>query len=200
MNLPPNATFSPLPDPDYGERRQIPSDYPGTVETIKRMHELVKLAVQDRRLVELAQRIASPMPRRDYLSEVQAVLAYCQTELRYVRDPYHPEGLERLQYPPSLLFESGFRSGDCDDLAMCFSSLCAALGNPWAFRTVGSDPLFPRRFRHVVSLVHLDQHGWLPADPSFEKPLGWEPGTDDPRIRPTEPRVDRVVSRQDWVP
>lgn len=161
------------------------------------MHALTADAVRDERVVHLARVIVAHLPRRDHLAEAEAVLRWVQGSVRYVRDPWHPGGLERLQHPAHTLFES--RQGDCDDLAMVHAALLAALGAPWAFRTVGSDPLFPRRFRHVYALTLIGDR-WVPADPTFEHPLGWEPPFDDPTVRPFEFRLSAVTSRQDWLP
>lgn len=184
---------------------QIPDGYPGTAETIRQMHHLVKLAVagigprgeRDDRIVRLARQIVLGLPGKDYMAEAAAILAWCQAHLRYVRDPWTPDGIERLQHPAVTIFETG--SGDCDELAPVFSALCAAIGAPWAFRSVGQELLFPGKMVHVYSLVHVGGR-WLAADPTFVgAPLGWEPPDADPRINAGAPAGGiGVFSRQDW--
>ena len=188
-------------------REQIGDGYRGTAATIEKMHLLTRLAVEgvgpsgtdDDRVLRLAREIVQPVAAKDYRGEVAAIFLWCQTNLRYVRDPWTPGGVERLQHPAVTLFES--RGGDCDELAPAFSALCASIGAPWAFETVGVDPLQPNEFLHVYSLVHVDGE-WVAADISFANvPLGWEPPADDPRFQPGVARTGVVkVYARDWPP
>ena len=180
---------------------KIPEGYAGTAATVAQMHALTKDAVQDDQIVRLARELVQGVPPKRYDLEAATILRWVQENLRYVQDPYHPQGLERLQHPKVTIFET--RSGDCDELAPAFSALCAAIGHAWGFRTVGSDPLFPNRFKHVYSLVYLARK-WIPADPSIQTPakapLGWEPPADESRRSPIVDRVNRVTSHRDWFP
>lgn len=176
------------------ERYDIPDGFRGTEETIRRMHELTTDAYKDPRVVALAREIVYAMPWKNYANEVSAILAWCQANLRYVRDPVN---VEHLQHPLVTIFET--RSGDCDELSPAFSALAAAVGNPWGFRTVGNDPMRPTHFVHVYSLVSLGGN-WLPADPTFQSaPLGWEPPAAD-LSRLGVPQPNAVSSRRDWFP
>lgn len=187
-----------MPLPSWMTETQIGDDYPGTAATIAAMHALTAAGAADDRVIRLARQIAGAAPPKNYAAECQAILSWCQGNLRYVRDPSVPKGLERLQHPVVTIFET--RGGDCDELAPAFSALCAAIGNPWGFRTVGSDPLFPKRFKHVYSLVGL-AGGWVPADPSERAyALGEEPPPDDPRFQFTQDRGALVTTKQDWFP
>lgn len=172
----------------------IPDGYTGTAETIRIMHELTADAVRDDQIIRLARDIVAQVGHKDYLNEAAAILAWCQANLRYVRDPWHPQGLERLQHPVVTIFQT--RSGDCDELAPAFSALCAAIGAPWAFRTVSSDIIPPLRWKHVYSLVNVGGQ-WLPADPTFPNaPLGWEPS--DLELRPRFGSPNSVTAKRDW--
>lgn len=176
----------------------IPDGYPGTVETIRQMHRLTAEGVQDDRIVRLAREIVLGVPGKNYHAEAATVLRWVQANIKYVRDPWHPKGLERLQHPAITIWET--LSGDCDELSVVFSALCAAIGFPWGFRTCGNDPIFVRRYAHVYSLVRIGEQ-WLAADPSFvDSVLGWEPPMSDADAHPLRIQPGRAASREDWFP
>ena len=104
--------------------REIPDEYAGTAETIRLMHELTADAVRDPRVIQMAREIVQHVGHKDYATEAATILAWCQVNLRYVRDPYHPQGLERLTHPSIVLLET--RTGDCDELAPAFSALTSS--------------------------------------------------------------------------
>lgn len=173
--------------------RPLPDGYRGTAETIQEMHRLTLAGLRDDRIIRLAREIVYTMPWKDYASEVDAILGWCQQNLRYVRDPV---GVERLQHPAVTIFETG--CGDCDELAPAFSALAAAIGNPWRFRTVSVDPFAPNDFVHVYSLVNVNGV-WIAADPTFQTaPLGWEPQDADLAGRFGQIQQNAVSSRRDW--
>lgn len=193
--LSPLPGFLGAPDAPLGVEAEVPAGYAGTARTLDAMHALTLDAARDERVVNLARAIVAPLPRRDHAAEAAALLAWTQTNLRYVRDPL---SAERLMHPVATLFEA--RAGDCDDLAMALAALGAAIGTPYAFRAVGRDPLRPNDLEHVYVLFGIGDR-WVPADPMFEHELGWEPPLDDGRAGPLRaPTPGAAVWRRDSRP
>lgn len=175
----------------------IPNGFAGTAQTIKIMMALTDDASRDPQVVALAQQIVRNVPARDYRGEAATLLAWTQANVRYVRDPV---GIERLTDPRHTLFVT--RAEDCDGLAMVLGALAGAIGIQWGFRTIGLDPMQGTSFVHVYSLLVIDGKP-VPADAMFQNPpvpLGWEPPSDDPTVRPFSPRQGFATSRADWWP
>lgn len=66
----------------------------------------------------------------DQAAHVERLAAFVMRAVVYVLDPFNAE---YVQSPPRLLLEinaKGTASGDCDDCALLFCSLCEALGVP----------------------------------------------------------------------
>lgn len=174
---------------------EIDGGFKGTEATIDLMRKLTRDGVMDERVRRLATSIVQAIPRRDYVSEAQALLTYVYDHVRYVRDPWLPDGAERVQHPVVTLFE--VRSGDCDDITVALNALAGSIGVPYAYRTVSVDPVRPNEFTHVYSMLYISDR-WVPADGMFNYGLGWEPKQDDPRVRFTAVREGRVAWRKDW--
>lgn len=92
---------------------QIPEGFRGTATTINLMRALACSGAKSDAVHRLAALIVQGLPRRDYEAEAAALLAWVQRNCRYVRDPWTPDGTERVQHPEVTLFET--KSGDCDD-------------------------------------------------------------------------------------
>ena len=179
--------------------QQIPDGFRGTERTIQLMRALARDGGRDERVRRLAGELTRDLPRRDYESEARRLLQHMQRSVRYVRDPWTPDGTERVQHPAVTLFELG--SGDCDCLSTAYCALCGALGAPYAFRTIGTDPWNRNHFSHVYSLVFVGPYStgrWVPADPSFGEALGWEPPLDTERASPLAATPGRAAVRRDW--
>lgn len=191
-------TGAALRPPPVVREVEIPSGYAGTLETVRWMLLLTADAAKDEGVIRLAQTICAPVGRRDYPGEARALLSWVQKNLRYVRDPLVPKGLQRVTDPRTVLFDT--MAEKCVGLSMTLCALAASVGFAWGFRVVGTDPLAPNFFTHVYSLIYVDPHGFVPADPMFENPLGWEPPDDDPRVSPTSTRRGKVAYRRDFFP
>jgi len=177
---------------------EVPAGYAGTLETIRWMLLLTADAARDESVIRLAQSIVAQVPRRDYEAEARVLLTWVQRNLRYVRDPLVPAGIQRVTDPRTVLFDTGAEK--CVGLSMTLCALAAAVGFAWGFRVVGTDPMAPNFFKHVYSLIYVEPHGFVPADPMFENQLGWEPPSDDPRASPTSARRGTVAYRRDFFP
>lgn len=176
----------------------IPAGLRGTRRTIREMHALVRLGVEDPRVAHLASQVLNgSVARRDYRGEAQALLSYVQHNIRYTRDPWTAGGLERVQHPLVTLARGG---ADCDCGSVLLASLASSVGFPYAFRTVGTDRRRPDDFAHVYVMLHVPDRGWTAADPSFEQPLGWEPAVNGTLALPDGTSVAAAEVVRDWLP
>lgn len=89
---------------------------------------------------------------------------------------------------------------NCDGLSVLLASLASSVGFPYAFRTVGTDRSKPDEFSHVYVMLHVADRGWIPADPSFEQPLGWEPAQNGTLALPDGTTVAAAEVVRDWLP
>ena len=177
---------------------EIPAGIKGTARTIREMHRLVALGVRDPSAARLAMSINNgATARRDYRGEAQALLSYVQQNVRYTRDPWTPDGLERVAHPLVTLQSGG---GDCDDLSVVLATLASSIGAAYAFRTVGTDASKPDDFQHVYVMIYVPNRGWAAADPSFEQPLGWEPAAGGTLQLPDGTAVAAAEVVRDWLP
>lgn len=174
---------------------EIPGGYLGTVKTIDLMRKLTREGAQDERVRRLAVQIICTLPQRDYAAEAEALLKWMQWHLRYTRDPWTPDGTERVQHPWVTLGE--LRTGDCDDLTVAYCALAGSIGFPYAFRTVGIDPSRPLEFTHVFALVQIDGT-WRPVDPMFQTShVGWQPPFRTKADGPG-PLDGKIATFRDW--
>lgn len=178
----------------------IPDGYRGTQKTIALMREMARMGALDERVRRLATLITQNVRSKDYTSEAAALLAWVQKNVRYVRDPWVPDGAERVQHPVVTLLEE--RCGDCDDASTALDALWGSIGGGYGWRTVGTDPMRPNDFSHVYSLLYLEDRGlWATADPIFPgRPLGWEPPDAVPNGRMSlAAQPGRVAWRKNWM-
>ena len=154
--------------------KAIPDGYDGTAAVVAAMQALALASYADERVNRLAREITEALPRRDYMAEAAAVLRYFQTQFRYTRLPWNPQGLQRLQTPSETLFDAPVRSGECASLSTAMAAVLMSLGFEVMFRTAGVDKSNPKFFEHVYCEIAVPDVGWLAADPSYERELGWE--------------------------
>lgn len=152
----------------------IPDGYAGTEAIVGHMRRLAVEGLADERIHQLARQVAAPCAPRAWHCEAEALLRHVQREFRYTRLPWHPAGCQRVQTAAYTLLDAPTRSGECASLSVALASLLMAMGFEVRFRTAGTDPADPRFFEHVLVLAHVPDEGWLPADPSYDRPLGWE--------------------------
>lgn len=138
-------------------------------ETLKMMRLLARNARRSLFIRDLATSIISNVKEKNWGKEVDALLAFVQTEIRYTRDPVD---MELLQTPEELLRS---QQGDCDDKATLLAALLESVGHPTRFKAVGFSP---NTLSHVYVETKIGNR-WVPMDPTMPKPLGWQP----PNIR-----------------
>lgn len=105
---------------------------------------------------------------RDWHGEVKALYDYVREHVRYTRDTYR---LELLQRPDRTL---ELRIGDCDDLTILLASLYMSIGYAVNLRIIG---LGGNTYQHIYLIVGLPPENpteWIPVDPSREEGPGWE--------------------------
>lgn len=159
---------------DQARVRVIANGYDGTRAILRDMSRLTLAALEDERIHQLARQITMSCAPRAGLCELERIFTWMQASFRYTRLPWHPAGLQRVQAPAYTLLDAPTRTGECASLSCALAALCMAMGLECRFRSAGSDPTDPRFFEHVYVLVHVPDHGWVLADPSYPEPLGWE--------------------------
>ncbi len=126
------------------------------------MQRLARRAHGDWSVRQLASRIVAGISEKDYRSEALAIYNFCRQFMRYTRDPYKHE----LVRDPEAMVREINRYGraliDCDDCSVLIGSLCASVGLPTRFTTIGFDRR--RSHHHTFPEVQVPG-GYLMLDP-----------------------------------
>lgn len=154
--------------PGLENLKQIPNGVRGTRETIKEMARLVNAGKKKYKIICIATDIVRNVPERDKVGEVRAIFNWVKNNIRFTEDVYDVETISDPLYTISR------GAGDCDDLSILMNSLCAAIGFDTKFKTIKANKKNPNQFSHVYSLIKVNGK-WIPADPSQNVSLGWEP-------------------------
>ena len=113
---------------------------PSTIETANEMVRLARRAHGDWSVRQLATRIVSGISEKDYRSEALAIYNFCRQFMRYTRDPRKHELVRDPEAMVREINAYGKAAIDCDDCSVLIGSLCAAVGVPIRFTTIGFDP------------------------------------------------------------
>lgn len=118
----------------------------------------------------LGQKVAGAwvVQERDWRGEIDALYRYVRENVRYTRDTYM---LELLQRPDRTL---QLRIGDCDDLTILLASLYMSIGYAVMLRIIG---LGGNTYQHIYLVVGIppeEPEDWIPVDPSRDEGPGWE--------------------------
>lgn len=144
-----------------------------TDETIRVMHEVVKLAKTDATFRELALWLTRDGDRsrdwKNYEAELENAFAKLRKVVTYRRDPHQ---VEWVQSPWQTL---RIGAGDCDDMSVLIASVMGATGARYRFVTLRADPVRPNEWTHVFSEIYVPSSGWVAADLSVAEPLGFKP-------------------------
>ena len=138
----------------------------GVHDTLAIMAGLVRAGKGSIAIRETALNLVSPIPPKNYLSEVAAIHAFVRDKIRYVRDPFD---LETIAEPWITL---DLKQGDCDDKAVLAASLLASIGFPVVLKAVG---FRPGHCSHVLLAAQVPGVGWVDVETTEPVPLGWAP-------------------------
>lgn len=138
---------------------------PKLQDTLNVMIAKSKLARKELR--PLAEQIVAKLEGGDYNSEIYAIYAYVDANIRYVKDPHDVE----LVKDPRRVVQTG--QGDCDDIACLIASLCMAVGHECRFLVVGFETNTPSHVVCQCAVRGVISHGggsagakdWVTLDP-----------------------------------
>lgn len=143
----------------------IPDGKEGTVATLKIMRQLVKAAKTALPIRELAVSLTNGKRSKDWFGEVEAIHAFVQNKVRYVRDV---AGVETVQTPEATL---KMGAGDCDDKSVLAAALLESIGHPTRFVAVGFKP---DDFVHVYPETRIGT-SWVSVETTEPVSVGWQP-------------------------
>lgn len=128
----------------------------------------------------LARRVGSgwAVPAKNYEAEIKALHDYVRNNVRYTRDTY---GIETLQRAVRTL---QLQMGDCDDQTILLGSMLQAAGYPVALKVVDTTGA---GWSHIYPLVGIPPNQptrWIAADTTVDHPIGWEPRIVKSRVYP----------------
>lgn len=138
----------------------------GVRQTLAVMRQMVGAARIDPQLRQLATTLVFNTPEKNEYAEVSALLAFVQSNVRYVKDVLD---VETLSSPQKTL---AGRIGDCDDQTTLLAALLESVGYPTCFVVAGYSQ--PNVLEHVYLAASVDGQ-WLACDPTERGPVGWEP-------------------------
>jgi hypothetical protein len=156
------------------ELATIPEGRPGLDAKVRKIRQLVEAAKRDPSFRQRAAAIVAGQPQRDQMAEIGAVFEWVRDHVRYLRDPWAPQGLELFTAPALLLADAdrGIAAGDCDDHVILASALLETIGYRTRYR-IGGMP--PDHFRHIWLEVQAPG-GWLPLEMvKKDEPIGYDP-------------------------
>jgi len=142
---------------------QIPGGTAGTLTTLRRMHQLVREAVVDPGVRDVALAIVRPCPGRAYTCQLRALRAWLAGRFRFRRDPYRVEWAMAPAKQLATVRGQGFVEGDCDDAAILAAALGQAVGFPARFVVLGF--LGARGpYGHVYTELQAPASPWVEFD------------------------------------
>lgn len=143
-----------------------------TDRTIREMHKLVLAAKTDPKFRELALFLTRDGdPKRDwkdYYAELENAFNRLRAVYTYRRDPYQ---VEWVQNPWWTLY---YGAGDCDDASILIAAVMGATGAKYKFVTFKANELRDD-WSHVIAEIFVPNRGWVAADLSVKRELGFRP-------------------------
>jgi len=141
-----------------------------TPATIRRMHELVKLAKTDPTFLKLINDIIRKCPPRDDSCQLRTIYSTWHNKIKYLKDPFQ---VEKLQ---SVWVTIKNRSGDCDCSSILVAASVGAIGYQYRFVIIKANPERPDDWSHVYTEVEVPGQGWIGMDVSLRQPqFGFSP-------------------------
>lgn len=169
--------------------QKIEGGRPGLQAKVRQIRYLVERAKRDPNFRAKTVDLLAELGEKDHLAEIETLAEYTKAGIRYVRDPWSPDGMELFVDPRLLLkevdeWEHRKRphrpSGDCDDHVLLASALLETAGYPTRY-VVGGLP--PDHYRHIWLEVHSPTTGWLPIELTRkDAPVGWDPSERFPLV------------------
>lgn len=156
----------------------IPGGAPGLALKARRMRSMVESAKRDPRFRARVAALLQDLPEKDHQGEIRRLIDFVRTNVRYMRDPWSPGGLELFTDPRTLLRDvgRGTASGDCDDHVILASALLETAGYETRYPVGAAGP---EDYRHIWIEVLNPSAGWISADlTTKEQEIGWDPGPD----------------------
>jgi len=156
----------------------IPGGAPGLALKARRMRGMVERAKRDPRFRSHVADLLRDLPEKDHQGEIHRLIDFVRTNVRYMRDPWSPGGLELFTDPRTLLRDvfRGTASGDCDDHVILASALLETAGYETRYPVGAAGP---EDYRHIWIEVLNPSTGWITADlTTKEQEIGWDPGPD----------------------
>lgn len=143
-----------------------------TDRTIAEMHKLVLAAKTDPQFRKLALFLTRDGdPERDwknYYAELENAFNRLRQLYTYRRDPYQ---VEWVQSPWHTLKDG---VGDCDDASVLVAAVMGATGAKYRFVTFKASPTRDD-WSHVLTEIYVSDKGWVAADLSVLRELGFRP-------------------------
>jgi hypothetical protein len=158
---------------------RIPKGYAGTKKTVALIAQLVQEGSRDFCVRQTAIGILRQggVPAKDYAGEIRALFEWVKRNIRYTRDIHRVELLHTARRMLQL------RAGDCDDMTILLSAMLKSIGHPVQLVLVGFNPRKKQLFTHIY-LEAFCRGGWVPLDPTVNRPMGWAPPADHKLIFP----------------
>lgn len=145
----------------------LPPGIAGTRATLDLMRQLVRRYKKSLPIRQLAFAIIDRVRgHKNFRAQVQAIHAYVQSNIQFVKDV---AGVETLATPIKTL---EFRKGDCDDQAVLLASLLESIGHPTRFVAIKTKPFGP--YVHVFTETRLGTV-WVPLETTERWPAGMGP-------------------------
>lgn len=147
-----------MPEPRQAFEYRISPGIMGVRETMALMRQIVRRERANPDIVEIARRLVSHVPQKDWLGQVRALFYFVRDRIRYVMDPNDVETLST----PSYLLANMSAGADCDDKSILLATLLEATGHPARFMAVGFNA---GDLSHVYVETRIGER-WVPLDPT----------------------------------
>lgn len=106
-------------------------DDPTLADVLGWMAAFAREGREDIEIISLVRKVCAKLASGDYAGECLAVYYWVCKHIRYMRDPFN---VEMVQKPSRTLVE---QAGDCDDMATLLAAMFMACGNKCRFVAVG---------------------------------------------------------------
>lgn len=143
---------------------QIPEGRAGAVQTVRAMRAAVERAKLDLRIRQAALSLLALTPPKDTLAEIDALLTFVRSRIRYTGDIV---GIETVADAATTLQSE---AGDCDDMSILLAALLECVGIPTRFVIAGYNG---PEFEHVYVAAEIAGE-LLPLDPTEPHGAGWQ--------------------------